>query len=207
MASALRQKVLDHVRNASISPVLGSDPKTLKALQDAATDSIDGEFSASHAPIAERTWEAGDILLSTSPQTQRIPMAFPYAVEILGLNPVIEVLTTPGGVGAIAPTLSSIDVQIDINSETMMSSAQGNYGSTAAAPQATKDGTFVSLASIGVSAASGNRLMRWKLVTGSREVGLVFKWKRGINVYFDTIIRLTFFVRRLSNREIVESPG
>jgi hypothetical protein len=203
--TVLKQRVLDYVQRARRTPTSASDPQNLDALEKSVWNSVDGDFAATHAPIAERDWEAGDVLLGSIVQTQRIVMPFPYAVEVVGLNPVIVPLST-GPQGAIAPILDSIAVQIDINSEQTMSSAAGNFGPTAAAPQAVKDGSFVSLSSIGVAATTGNRLRRWKLTQGSREVGLTFKWKRGAGVYLDTLIAVTFFVRRLSNAEIQEAP-
>lgn len=185
--SLLREAVAEFVDRVRRRPSDASDPAVLKDLSDAAKTSWDGAFAALHAPVAPDTWELSTLLNSADPQSSREAMRIPNPTEIVGICVSIVALTQP--VGLLVPTADDIAVSIDLDNKTYLTSARGI--TTAALG---RDGTFVSLGCIDVKVP---RLFGVKLTNPSTELGVTFRWKRGINVYQNSLIALDLFTRPL----------
>lgn len=186
---SLRQQVLDFIARAQRRPADASSPDELAQLSKAVERSWDGAFAAQHAPIAPFTWEVGVVMLSTQASSERVPLKVPYNCEIVGFLPVLESLATGG---ATVPTIASLDVSIDINESQIITNANGTMLPGAGSA---KDGAFVSLAAMSILAP---RLFGLKLDAAVRpDIGFTFRWKAGVNVYKDTIVRVSCLARKI----------
>jgi len=194
---SLRRAVLDFVDMARNMPGRASSPEELNHLKDAAYGSADGMFAAEHAPIASMTWEERVIMRGADLVSERVAFKFPYAMEVVGMFPTLELVQPVAG-GVIIPTTSSLDVSIDINNNNFITTLEGLSTS---APGATRGGTFVTLGAWSVLAP---RLVSLKLTGPSPDLGMVFRWKNpnaAAPNYRDTIISVALFVRRLDDRD------
>lgn len=186
MLAGLADKVLAFTSRARRSPADAVNPAYLEALERAAKESFAGAFVALHAPMAPETWEIRTALPGSSPTSDRVPLDFPRAVEIVGMYPSI---VSTGGSG-IAATLNDVDVQIELDAEHRITTSKGLSGT----PQnGTGSGnSFVTLAAMGIQTP---RLHALRLEAARPQLAATFAWKRGANVYQDAIIALAIFGR------------
>lgn len=199
----LKGFVLDFVNMAKNSPKYASDPDTLAKLEDAAVKSFTGAFGAMSIPISPETWEARTVFLGGTAggnfTSERVQLDVPFPIMVIGLYPSLSVLTTGG---ATVPTLNDIDCSLDLNLHEYMTDIQGNTTAQNAVPSATatptRDGNFVTLASLGTSNMQGGRLLGWVIPYRTAQIGITFRWKQGGGVYKDTIVSLAFDVRPLN---------
>jgi hypothetical protein len=190
---SFRGEVIAWARAVLIRPALGSDPAELNQLIEDAKRSWDGAFAAEHAPIAPLSWEERVLLSGTGVQSERVAFKFPQAMEIVGMFAFVETVTD----GAlVVPTLSSIDVYLDINLQNNLTQLDGV---TTSAPGATRGGNFVTLAGLHVNAP---RLMGLKLWGPAPEFGATFKYKQGTPqapFYEDAMVGVQLYVRELDD--------
>jgi hypothetical protein len=189
---SLISRVIEYVNRVNRNPTLGSDPGELDALMRAARSDEGDSFSVLASGKAPLSWEERVILLSGDGSSERVAFKFPYAMEVVGMFPVIEPIL-PAQVGLVAPSIMSVDVQIDINNQNMITNLEG-VSTTAAG--ANRGGNFVTLA--GISSAIANRMIALKLESPSPELGMTFRWKQ-MNVYQDVIVGVQLFVRELDD--------
>ena len=187
---SLRNKVLNFVNAVRKQPVLGSDPGALDSLQKCAQDDWTGFIGALHAPIAPLTWEVRAPLARTTQETGRKPFTFPYQAEIVGMRPVVLALGGPGAV----PTADDIEVSMDLSDVYNLTSTQGDNANGTAA-----DGTFVTLAAIGVQVP---RLMMFRPDGIQPQIGFKFRWAvfpppAGPSNFQDCLIKISMFSRRI----------
>lgn len=159
-------------------------------------DGIAARFVAN----APHTWEAKAFLASgkTTSDTPRVDLTSSYL--IVGMRPSI-VVVPPGSPGStvavvgtlVAPTLEDIEMSLDINSGTLITSASGQ--STLAGD---KDGSFVSLPSVDTS--NGVRLMNLRMDGDNPSLKFTFRWVRGPTIYFDAIVRVALFAARIPKK-------
>ena len=190
---SLKAKILDFIATAKRSAGYASDPAVLRALEQGVLADWDNGWVTQVAPNAPLTWELGVQLLGSEQTSERQILRLPMACEIVGFFPTIEVLTTGG---AITPTISSIDVAIDVNNEEYKTNAQGSVLPPSAGGQ-TKDGTFVSLGAISVMAPRLLGLRFTNDQAARTDLGMTFRWKQAANTYKDTIVRVAAFARPL----------
>jgi len=194
----LRLAVLEYVSRVKDSPSVGSDPAELNALVRAARNSADGSFATDAAPIAPYRWEQRFQMASAQAVTDRIPFTFPFGIEVLGFIPTICALANPPGL--LVPTLNDIDISIDVNAQQFITSTQG-----VSTPGGTQGGNFITLATIQIIQQA---LFRLQIVGVNPVMGFTLRWKRGINVYQDSIVGIGIVARPL--RDIgtnVPAPG
>jgi hypothetical protein len=184
--ASLRWLVADFVSRVKASPADGSDPRLLARLSKAAEDSWDGAFATLAAPMAPLTWEVNALFPSSQPETQRIPFKFPWPVEIVGFRPSI-ISTDAAG---IAPTLEDVQLELDANLEKRPTAGQGVTTTVGG-----KDGTFVTLAAMGIQTP---RLTGLRLTNASPDLGFTFRWKRGANVYNSALVSVAMYCRPLA---------
>jgi hypothetical protein len=198
----LKQFVLDYVNASRKRPAIASDPSELDNLEKAALTSFTGAYGAMSVPIAPETWEARTLFLGGviggNGFSERVQLDVPYPVMIVGCFASLSVLTTGPG-GAVVPTLSDIDVTLDLNLHEYMTDIQGTTTATntAAGGTPTRDGTFVTLAALSSTTTQGMRLLGWVIPYRTAQIGTTFRWKRGPGVFFDTIVSLSYFARPL----------
>ncbi len=184
----LRQMIFDFVDRARRSPARAVDPAELDELAKCARTAWDGAFGAEVAPIAPYTWEVGVFLPGAVAVSERVPFTFPEATEVVGFFPAIE--PSPAQGQTVVPTLSSVQVAMDIDKNNDLTSAEG-VTTTGTSP---RGGTFVNLAAVGVQAP---RLFGVQLRGVNPVMGFQFRWKRGANVYQDSFIMLSIYARPL----------
>jgi hypothetical protein len=186
----LKQYVLDYVNASRRKPALASDPDELDNLENAALTSFQGAFAALNAPIAPLNWEVRTMFLSTTAVSERITLDIPFPCMFVGAYASVEPIANASGV---VPTTTSIDVTIDLNLHEYATNIQGT---TTPVPNGTpsKDGTFVTLASLSVQAP---RLWGWVIPYRTAQVGVTFRWKQGAGVYCNSIVSITFYARNL----------
>lgn len=185
----LRFDVLEWISRVRQKPVLASDPDELRMLEQKARADWGGSFAAQNSAIAPYTWEQRIILPAATAQTTRINFRLPFAVEIVGFIPTLE--DTQVAAGGIIPSLNSVDVQIDLNSNEFLTTANGV--TTTAAP-GQLGGTFVTLSTISLQA---QRLFAVRMLAPNPDLGFTFRWKRGAGVYRDTLITIAMLCRRI----------
>lgn len=185
----LRFDVLEWIAEVRRKPVLASDPEQLKMLQEKAMRDWGGSFAAQNSAIGEYTWEQRVLLTAAQASSQRVNFRLPFAVEIVGIIPTLEDVQVAAG--GVIPSLNSIDVQIDLNSNEFLTTANGVSTSAAGAPTG---GTFVTL---GATALVANRLFAVRMIAPNPDLGFTFRWKRGAGVYRDTLIGIAMVVRRI----------
>jgi hypothetical protein len=197
----LREFVLSFVNAVRGSPLQGSNPEWLDALEVQAFQSLDGAYFAEMAPVTPWTWEQRTILPGDELTSDRVPFRFPYAVEILGMRGVAIPITTTGAVLAPAVDPSSVtgdaldilDVKIDINAQNFITNANG-----ISTPGGPNDGNFVTISSLNIQAP---RLHALKLDGESPDIGFTFRWSAGLltfpSVWADTMIKMAMYVRPL----------
>jgi hypothetical protein len=189
---SLVSRVIEYVNRANRQPALATDPGELDALMRAAREDEGDNFSVLASGKAPLSWEERVLLLSADGSSERVAFKFPYAMEVVGMFPVIEPLL-PAQVALVPPTAMSIDVQIDINNQNITTNLEG-FSTTS--PGAKRGGTFVTLA--GISSVIANRMIALKLESPSPELGMTFRWKQQ-NVYQDVIVGVQLFVRELDD--------
>ena len=192
----LKQNVLDFVNMARKRPALATDPNELDSLEQAALTNFSGAFGATAAPIAPETWEARTQFLSTSAISERIQLDVPYPCMIVGCYASVEPLA---GAAGVVPTANSIDVTIDLNLHEYLTQVQGTttpiVGGTL-----TRDGTYVTLASLSTNQSNGARLMGWVIPYRTAQIGVTFRWKQGAGVYASSHVGLAFYARELQTQ-------
>lgn len=189
--------VLSFLQRTGAHPELATNPEERAMLKNAALKSLDGMHTALTSPNAPYNWENRVILLSAAPQSNRITFKFPQNMDVVGFNPVLCDLgvIAPSFVPPnVLPSLSDLDVSIDINNENVLTNLSGVSSSVVGA---SLDGTFISLQSIGILVP---RLFALKLQSMAPEIGMTFRSKRGPNVFRDVMISVTMFCRRQDNR-------
>lgn len=190
---SFRGEVIAWARQVLIRPALGSDPAELNQLIEDAKRSWDGAFGAEHAPIAPLSWEERVLLSGDGKQSERVAFKFPQAMEIVGMFAFVETTTDTG---LVIPTLTSVDVYLDINNQNNLTQLDGV---TTSAPGATRGGNFVTLAGLHVNAP---RLMGLKLWGPAPEFGATFKYKQGTPqapFYEDAMVGVQLYVRELDD--------
>lgn len=193
----LSQDVEDFVSESLDKPDFAVRPENLRALREKARRSLQGMHTALNAPNAPYSWENRVIMPVAAALSERIAYKFPQNMDVVGFNPVLTDLgvVAPSFVpGNVMPSLADFDVAIDINNENLLTNLEGVTSPVAGA---TRGGTFISLASIGILVP---RLFALKLISAAPEIGMTFRPKRGANVYRDTMISVTMFVRRKDSR-------
>lgn len=194
---ALSQDVEDFVSEALDKPDFAVRPENLRALRQKARESLQGMHTSLNAPNAPYSWENRVILPVAAALSERIAYKFPQNMDVVGFNPVLTdlgVIAPTFVPGNIMPSVNDFDVAIDINNENLLTNLEGVTSPVAGA---TRGGTFISLASIGILVP---RLFALKLTSMAPEIGMTFRPKRGPNVYRDTMISVTMFVRRKDKR-------
>lgn len=187
----LKQYVLDFVNLGRRKPALASDPNELDSLENAALTSFQGAFGALHAPIAPLTWEARTLFLSATATSERIALDIPFPCMFVGAYVWAEPIN---GASGVVPTTNSIDVTIDLNVHEYMTNTQGTTTPTPTSTPA-RDGTFTTLASLGVN--GGARLWGWVIPYRTAQIGVTFRWKQGANVYANSHVGISFYARNL----------
>ena len=191
---SLKQDVFDYVNLARKRPALASDPNTLDALENDALTSFDGAMGALYAPIAPLSWESRTLFLGNSPTSERIQTMIRGPVMVVGAYTWVEVLATNSSSGSVAPTTNSIDCTVDLNVNEYATNAQGTTTPVVGAT-GQRDGTFVTLAALGVN--GGQRLWGWIIKSPTAQLGVTFRWKQGGTIYKDAHVGITWYVRRL----------
>ena len=189
---SLREIIIEHVQQVGRNPTLGTDPGQLDWLMRQARADEGESFSVLASGKAPLSWEERVLLQTNDGSSERVSFKFPYAMEVVGMFPVIEPLL-PVGAGLTIPTKMSIDIQIDINNQNIITNLEGV---STAAPGASRGGTFVTLA--GIDASIANRMIALKLESPSPELGMTFRWKQ-TGVYASSIIGVQLYVRELDN--------
>jgi len=190
---SFRGQMIAWARAVLVRPALGSDPAELNEIIEAAKRSWDGAFAAEHAPIAPLSWEERVLLSGDGNPSERVAFKFPQSMEIVGMFTFVEVVGTSQ---LMVPTLTSIDVAIDINNQNNLTQLDGV---TTAAPGATRGGNFVTLAGLHVNAP---RLQGLKLWGPAPEFGATFRYKQGTPqspFYQDAMVGLQLYVRELED--------
>ena len=193
--SSLIHAVLTHVQRVKQRPTVGSDPDELKHLETAAHRSWGDSFAALHAPVASLTWETRALLLGSTPTSDRVYIDFPGSSDTQLVGIYVSLSTKPGATGA-TPTRDDIDVFMDVNEKSYLTSLRNAKGQ--GPTSTTKDATYVTLSAIGVQTP---RLFGLRIEGPNPQVGFTFRWKWGANVYADTIIGVAAFVRHLREGE------
>jgi len=186
----LKQFVLDYVNLARRKPALASDPGELDSLENAALTSFQGAFGALHAPIAPMTWEARTLFPGANPVSERVQLDIPFPCMLVGAYTYVRAI----GTGAQIATTDDVDVTIDLNVHEYLTQIQGTT-TTVPAGQPMRDGTFVTLTSLGVN--GGARLMGWVIPYRTAQLGVTFRWKQGAAVYQTAHVGITFYARAL----------
>lgn len=182
LAIAVRQ----FVERVKRQPSDGSDPALLAYLDRAARRSLDGFFGVLSAPVAPEEREAFATLLSTDPETNRIPLTFPRPIEILGYYPSLVVT----GAAGVVPTLDDLLVSIDFNLEEYQGASQGLTSSAA-------NNTFTTLGSWKILTP---RLVCKKIEVPKPDLGFTFRWKQPVGTYRDVIIGMAVFARYIDGK-------
>ena len=193
----LKQAILDYINMARRKPQLASDPDELANLENAALTSMDGAFAAQTAPVAPYSWEARTLFLASQAVSERIQLDIPFPCQLVGAYASLSPINP--GEGAIAPTVDDIDCTIDLNTHEYMTNTQGTVTVNPSA-QLQRDGTFVTLGSLSNSRTGGSRLMAWVIPYRTAQLGIIYRWKQGPNVYANTHVGLTFFARALQDQ-------
>lgn len=190
---SFRGRVIEFVNRALVRPALGSDPAELEELKEAARRSWDGAFAAEHAPIAPLSWEERVLLSGDGNPSERVAFKFPQAMEVVGIFAFVETVTNGQ---LVIPTMTSIDVYLDINNQNNLTQLDGV---TTSAPGASRGGNFVTLAGIHVNAP---RLTGLKLWGPAPELGATFRYKQGTpqsHFYEDAMVGIQLYVRELDD--------
>lgn len=179
----LYRRVLDFISQVRERPVLGSDPKELSSLAEAARGDWGDSFEAQHVPLAEWTWEVRLTFPSgaavNNDTSQRVAIKFPSEVQIIAFIPTLVPL---GGAG-IVPTLNDIACRVDVNKKAELT----DRDSITTPAGTSEDSQFVTLFALSILAP---RLMGIRLASRNPEVGFTFRWERGGAVYQDTIVKM-----------------
>jgi hypothetical protein len=203
---SLREKILAYVSAARSSPVVASDPTELRGLEKAALSTLDCGFATLAAPIAPFTWEVRTLLDATLDATNRVKFAFPWRVNVVGLQATLSIVlprTAPGGVPQPDPTLADIDCMVDVNNSAFLT---GNDGLSTVAGQGGQN--FVTLSTLSIQTP---RLLGLALEGESKpELGFTFRWKQPpaagpVAIYQSAIVCVALFCypqaeRGLSNQ-------
>ncbi len=186
--SNLRYLVAQFVNRVRRSPADATDPRILGRLEKEALESFDGDSVALHSPVADRTWEVRSMMLSgqVGPGA-RVPISFPEPIEIVGINPVVVVTSN---LALVHPTPDDIDVALDVNAASYMTSGEGVTAPANASPT----GQFITLSHLSILVP---RLFMWKLSAARPEIGFTFRTKRGAAVYEDCMVCIGIMGRRL----------
>jgi hypothetical protein len=190
---SFRGQMIAWARAVLVRPALGSDPAELNEIIEAAKRSWDGAFAAEHAPIAPLSWEERVLLSGDGNPSERVAFKFPQSMEIVGMFCFVETVTNGN---LVVPTLTSVDVAIDINNQNNLTQLDGI---TTSAPGATRGGNFVTLAGLHVNAP---RLQGLKLWGPAPEFGATFRYKQGTpqsHFYEDAMVGLQLYVRELED--------
>ena len=165
----LRQDVLSFTAMARRDPMAATTKAMLDSLEDTALNDLSSGFTALTAPTTDRTWEVRAELPGTSTDTGRIRFEFPWAVDVAGMNPVVTPVR-PIGAGLAIPTTDDIDVQLDVDKVSQLTSSDGitTVGG---------DGgnQFVTLTHVGVFLP---RILILLLHWAQPRVGFTFRWKQ-----------------------------
>lgn len=204
MSGNLRQLVLEWARLAHNNPVDAASDAVVQKLFDCAIDDMGDGYAALHAPIAP--WRAeGRVLLLGAEQntTQRVPVAFPYPVIIVGMRPSAQPFR-PIPAGTVIADLDDIDVAIDVNGQQQLATSQGVTGVGNAL------GTnFISLGAIGVQAPV---LFGAALKDPTPSLGFTFRWTQAPTpalpaaIFADTFLKVTVFYIPMNPRESANVP-
>jgi hypothetical protein len=148
------------------------------------------EFAVNAAPVAQFTWSLGRVLLlATEEKSGVIPVRFSRPVEILGFQAtVISQLPLAGNLAI--PSVDDIDVYIDIDQETKLTSQVNEDG-----PQT----GFVPLPHV-LTEGNPGRLLRVQPNAPAPDFQFQFSWAQfaaGTPLYEDAIIALSLAARYL----------
>lgn len=193
MQMPLSVTVADFVIRALRSPKVATDKAELEELMRASRKDHTGYFGALHAPIAPLRWQARLRLNGTDAQSNRQPLQLPRKMVITGMF--LSVVGIPNANPAAAvPTLDDLDLKIDINQKTGLTSNQGV--TTAVTPQEV-DGNFVVASSWSVQVPS---LIELKLRNPSPTLGFQIRWIRGpavtpTQIFQDALFSVVLFAR------------
>jgi hypothetical protein len=172
MQMPLSYEVSDFVVRALRSPKVATDKAELERLQRIARKDHTGYFGALHAPIAPLRWQARLRLNGTDAKSNRQPLQMPRKMVITAMYLSIRGIPNSNPAAAV-PTLDDIDLKIDINQKTGLTS---NQGVTTAATPNEQDGNFVVANSWSVQLPS---LIELKLRNPSPVLGFQIQWIRG----------------------------
>jgi len=168
---SLRQRILAYVSAARSSPVMASDPGELRALERDALSTLDAGFATLAAPIAPFTWEVRTLLTNITNNTNRVKFAFPWRVNVVGMQATLSIVLPRVGAPLPDPTLNDIDCMVDINNSAFLT---GNDGLTT--PIGQGGNNFVTLATLSIQTP---RLLGLALEGESKpELGFTFRWKQ-----------------------------
>lgn len=193
MQMPLAYEVCDFVTRALRSPKVATDKAELEALQRAARKDHTGYFGALHAPIAPLRWQSRLRLNGNAAVSIRQPMTMPRKMVITGMFLSVRGVPNTNPAAAV-PTLDDIDLKLDINLKTGLTSSQGV--TTAVTPNEL-DGNFVVSSSWSVQVPA---LIELKLRNPSPTIGAQIRWIRGPGVtgseiFQDAIFSIVFFAR------------
>ena len=187
--SGLRDTVLAAAQAAAANPVAANNPDMWRRLSDAAMNSFEDGFTALTAPNSPYTWEQRIILRGSQADSGRQAFRFPFAVDIVGFNPVvISILPLVGGL--LVPQIADIDVQIDLNNQNKITNSNG-----ITTPGGTGASSFVGLSQIAVFTP---RLFGLRLQGENPEVGFTTRWSQpppsaAAPFYNDCLIKVGIF--------------
>lgn len=190
----IRDTLRRFVMLAKNSPVSASDPRELEILERAILPSPQDGFAVNAAPIAPFTWEVRTVLSNVLSNTNRVKFAFPWRVNVVGLQATIVPVLPLVGAPLPTPTLDDVDVMVDINNTGFIT---GNDGTTSAAGQGGNN--FVTLSTLTVQTP---RLLGLALEGESKpELGFTFRWKQGpaagpVALFQSAIITVAIFCFR-----------
>lgn len=187
---SLRQRILAYVSAARSSPVVASDPAELRALEKDALCTLDAGFATLAAPIAPFTWEVRTLLDQLQPGTNRVKFAFPWKVNVVGLQATLSPVRPLIGAFPV-PTLDDVDCMVDVNNSAFLT---GNDGLSTVAGQGGNN--FVTLSTLTIQTP---RLLGLALEGESKpELGFTFRWKQPpapgpVALYQSVIVTVALF--------------
>jgi hypothetical protein len=127
--------------------------------------------------------------------SDRVYLDFPGSFDTQLIGIYVSLSTKPGA-KEVTPTRDDIDVFIDVNEKSYLTSLRNAKGQ--GPTSTTKDATYVTLSAISVQVP---RLFGMRIEGVSPQVGFTFRWKWGTNIYADTIVGVAAYVRHLREGE------
>jgi len=188
--AGLRDTVLAAASLAATNPIAANNPDVWRSLRLAALNSFEEGFTALTAPNSPWTWEQRIVLRGSQADSGRQTFRFPYAVDIVGLNPVIVSILPLADPPVVNATIADIDVQIDLNNQNKLTNSNG-----VTTPGGTGASSFVSLGQIAIFTP---RVMGLRLAGTNPEMGFTLRWTQpppsaATPFYNDVLVKIGIF--------------